>query len=664
MRFWFDLTPGSTWLVTVLLILAVAANAAAAEPTFSADIRPILSARCEACHGRDEKSGNVDFASLADDRSAARSRKLWRKAIAQVEAGEMPPADSEPLTSAEKDVLLAWMKRAVAYIDPNDPANRDPGPAPVRRLTLAEYNNTVRDLFGFEFDAAAVGMTDDFAEGNPFGNLAVALEMPPALLEKYFAAADQILDRLFGVELRSNIDGRIQDQARLGREQLFQLKPGEWRKADYEVAPPAGTDPRTAAQQLVTRFARRAYRGQLAPGDIDRLLVLFDRARAQDKSYGDSIRVMLKGILVSPKFLYRLEQALPGQRPGEVVPVADQQLAVRLAYFLWASTPDDELLDLADRGQLTAPGPVLEQQVRRLLADRRARALTDQFAVHWLQIHKLATARPSTEFFPEFNGNIRQAMFAETTSFFDHLRREDRSLLELLRADYTFANEELARYYGLPAVSGKEPRRVSLRPEDRRGGLLGMGSVLAITSHTSRTSPTLRGKWILEVIFGAPPPPPPANVSQIKEETGKGKKQVETFREKLAQHAHDKSCAGCHRKMDPLGFALDNFDAVGRWRDKLGDLPLDTTGELPTGEKLTGVDDLKQVIVARQDDFTRNLTEQMLTYALGRELSDNDDCHVQQIVAQLKADDHRFSTLILEIAKSYPFRHRRVAAQP
>jgi len=635
----------------------VVGSSAAAEPLFTADIQPILRARCVSCHGPEEKSANVNFAAIVDDKSAARQRKLWRKVVAQLEAGAMPPADEPQLTAAEKEKLLAWLKRTIETIDCNDPANQDPGPALVRRLMLSEYNRTVRDLFGVEFDAASVGIAGDVSEGNSFGNLAAALDMPPALLEKYFAAADQILDRLYGVELRSSVDGRIQDQARASREQLFSLKPGTWRRRDYEVQPPAETVPRDPARALITPFVRRAYRGQQTPDDIDRLLAIFDRAAAQKKSYGEAVRYMLKAVLVSPKFLFRIEQDAPENKPG-VVRVSDVQLATRLSYFLWSSLPDDELLVLAERGELSKP-EIQEQQVRRMLADKRARALTDNFAVHWLQIHKLPVARPSTEFFPEFNANIRQAMFDETTTFFDALRREDRSVLELLHTDYTFANEELAKYYGLPGVTGKELQRVQLPPGDPRGGLLGMGSVLAVTSHTSRTSPTMRGKWILEVIFGTPPPPPPANVSQIKEETDRHKKDVQTFREKLAQHAHDADCAACHKKMDPLGFALDNFDAVGRWREKVGDQPIDVSGELPTGEKLNGAADLKKVILARQDDFTRNLSEQLLTYALGRELEDFDDCPVREITGQLKADQHRFSSLVLAIVKSYPFQHRR-----
>lgn len=782
-----------------IAIVLVLRSAAADDPKYQTDIAPLLKSRCAKCHGPDEKSGNVNFASLADDQ-AARQRKLWRKAVAQLEAGAMPPAESPPLTDNEKQILLLWMKRTIHDVNCNDPANRDPGPTVIRRLSLAEYIRTIRDLMGFEFDAAsAVGMSDDASDGNSFGNLAAALEMPPALLEKYFTSADLILDRFFGTELSSTVDGRIQEAARASREQMFLLKPGDWRRADYEVAPPSGVEPRAAAQALITEFTRRAYRGQAAATDLERLLVLFDQATSLKKSYVDCVRIMLKGVLVSPKFLYRIEQAdLPVV--NGVRPVSDHELAVRLSYFLWSSMPDQELLDLADQRRLTVPGPstepvkiigkpisapgsesfqgnnrdrvfdgdlqtildgpdanshwigldlgetksitrlryagrvgyeqrmiggkfqasstvdfsgdvvdllevtaapprgwvtheleqtvtrqyvryvppknsfgniaefeirgpgpgtVLEQQVRRMLADPRGKSLTDNFAMHWLQVHKLPTARPSTEFFPEFNANIRQAMYDETSFFVDSLRREDRSILELLDADYTYVNEELASYYGLPDVKGKDLRRVPLKPADHRGGLLGMGSILALTSHTSRTSPTMRGKWILEVVFGTPPPPPPANVSQIKDEPGKSKTDIKTFREKLAQHAQDAACAACHRKMDPLGFALDNYNAAGRWRDKLGDQPLDVTGELPTGETLNGVADLKNVILQRKDDFVRNLSEQLLTYALGRELDDFDDCPIRTISTNLQADNYRFSTLVLEIVKSYPFQYRR-----
>ncbi|MFT5524098.1 MAG: hypothetical protein ACI9HK_002049, partial [Pirellulaceae bacterium] len=723
---------------------------------YQKEIAPILRERCGKCHGAAKQESDINLSAIANGKEAARQRKLWRKAVAQIEAGEMPPADEPQLTADERGRLILWMKRTIEFIDCDDPANRDPGAPFARRLSLAEYNHTIRDLLGFEYDASAVGMSEESGEGNRFGNLATALDIPPVLMEKYFAAADQILDRFFGTELSSTVDGRIREQARISRESMFGLNPGQWRQPDYEVAPPQDVVPREAARALITPLMRRAYRGQATDVDVNRILVLFDLATRQEKSYGDAIRLMLKAILVSPKFLFRVEADRQDRGHGEVFPVGDHELAVRLSYFLWSSTPDEELLDLADRGRLTSPGPstesvkfagtaiagpgseshqgnnyervfdgdlltnldgpdassywvgldlgeampirqirfagrigleqrmvggkfqgsnsadfsakdvvellevtavpargwvshnlsstnalryvrylppenaygniaelevrgpstgtVLEQQVRRMLADPRAGTLTETFATRWLQIDKLPTARPSTEFFPEFNANVRQAMYEETTFFFDALRREDRSVLELLDADFTFVNEDLARHYGLSGATGKELQRVSLKPENHRGGLLGMGSILALTSHTSRTSPTLRGKWILDVLLGSPPPPPPANVSQIAETNDK--QEIQTFRQKLKQHAEQAACAACHRKMDPLGFALDNYNAVGQWREKHGDQVLDVSGELPSGEKLNGVIDLKRVLLARKSEFTRNLAEQMLTYAL------------------------------------------------
>lgn len=640
--------------LAILVLLSGAASAE--EPLFSRDAKPILARRCFECHGPDEQNGKVNFAALTDDRTAARQRKLWRKAIAQLESGAMPPKDATPLADAEREQLLAWMRKAATTVDASDPANRDPGPAPARRLSLAEYNYTIRDLLGFPFDAAEVGMTEETSEGNPYGNLAAVLEIAPAQGEKYFAAADKILDRFFGVELSSTVDGRIQDQARAAREKMFTLKPNQWRNPQLDVKPPEGQSPRDAAKAIIAPFLRRAYRGPVGEAELERFLKLYDRAAEQNAGYVGSVRWMLKAALVSPRFLYRVPTSTVAET--QAVKVGDHELASRLSYFLWSSMPDDGLLDLADAGKL-GDAAVLEQQVKRMLADPKARALTDQFFLRWLQVNKLPTARPSTEFFPEFSGTIRQALHDEAVLFCDTLRTEDRSLVDLLDANYTFVNEELAKYYGLPEVKGKELRRVEVAPEAHRGGVLGLGSVLAITSHTSRTSPTLRGKWILEVLFGTPPPPPPANVSQIKEEPRRGKKEIQTFREKLAMHATEKSCAGCHRKMDPLGFALDNYSAVGLWREKAGDLPLDVTGELPTGEKLTGAADLKRVLLARKDDFARNLTEQMLLFALGRELDYYDDGPVLEIAGQLAKDDYRFSSLVLGIVRSYPFQYRR-----
>src|SRR5579872_3675690 len=276
----------------------------AAEPDFEADIRPVIAARCVKCHGPEDKSGNVNFAAITDDKTAAKQRKVWRKAIAQLEAGTMPPPEAKPLAADEKERLLAWMKRTVDVLNCDEQAARDPGPAVIRRLSLSEYNRTIRDLLGFDFDSAAtVGMTSEAGEGNSFGNLATALDISAALMEKYFASAEQVLDRFYGTELSSTVDGRIQEDARKSRERMFSLKDGTWRKRDYEVAPPTGVEARDAARSLITAFVRRAYRGQATLDDVDRLLTLFDRAAALEKSYGESIRVMLKAVLVAPKFL-------------------------------------------------------------------------------------------------------------------------------------------------------------------------------------------------------------------------------------------------------------------------------------------------------------------------------------------------------------------------
>ena len=362
-------------------------------------------------------------------------------------------------------------------------------------------------------------------------------------------------------------------------------------------------------------------------------------------------------MLVSPYFLFRVEANQPSAQPSRV---SDHELATRLSYFLWATMPDDTLSALADQGRLSDP-EVLDEQVLRMLKDPKAKVLTESFARQWLQLDKLRTARPSTEFFPAFTGNLRRAMYDETTTFFDRLRVEDRSVLELLDADYTYVNADLARHYGIPGVEGDQAKRVELKPEYHRGGLLGMGSVLAMTSHTFRTSPTLRGKYVLEVLLGTPPPPPPPNAAgMLKEERGK---EPKSFRDQLAQHAGNPACSGCHGKLDPLGFAMDNFDAVGAWRESTPEKPLDTSGELPTGEKFNGNSELKQVVLKRKDQYLRNLTGQLLSYSLGRELQDSDDWTLRQVATDTAKGGYRLSTLVTGIVKSVPFQYRRGAQQ-
>jgi hypothetical protein len=625
---------------------ARAAGVGANAPAFC-DVRPILQDRCFKCHGPEKKKGDVDFSTIADDKSASKQRKLWRTAVDQVETLEMPPPSKEPaLPENQRTALLAWMKHVLANVDCSGPADRDPGPALVRRLDRAEYDLTVRDLTGLpDFDVAqAVGMPDE-TPVHGFANQVSGLILPPALMEKYFAAADQILEKI----LAGSPSALAASKLSANKKNALQ--------AAYETVFGHSQD----AAGVLKTFATRAYRRPARPEELARLTDLFKRNQSAGQSFESALRLPLKAVLVSPNFLFRIEEdrpASPDPKDGQGHRVTDYELATRLSYFLWSTMPDDELFQLAADNKLSEP-KTLDAQVRRMLADPKAKALTDQFAAQWLQLTKLDTARPSTEFFPTFRPALRQAMRDETATFFDHLRTDDPPVTDLLDADYTFVNAELAKHYDIPNVSGNQLRKVTLPANLHRGGLLGMASVLTLTSQTSRTSPTLRGKYVLDVILGTPPPPPPPEGGQFKDEKRKTR-EPKTFREQMAMHAANPACASCHKRIDPLGYGLENFDAIGRWRaDSGGGRPLDNTGQLPTGEKFTGPAELKQVLIQRQPQFVRNLTEQLLSYALGRDLDYYDECTIKEIQDRLAKDNHRFSSLVLGIVDSYPFQHRK-----
>jgi hypothetical protein len=338
--------------------------------------------------------------------------------------------------------------------------------------------------------------------------------------------------------------------------------------------------------------------------------------------------------------------------------VSDLALASRLSFFLWSSIPDEPLLDLAERGRLRDPA-VLEQQVKRMLADSRSKALVENFVGQWLGLRKLDSISPDPRVFPDFDDNLREALEQQTMLFAESIAREDRSVLDFLRADYTFLNERLARHYGIPNVYGNSFRRVTLQEEARKG-LLGQGSVLTVTSYSNRTSPTLRGKWVLENILGAPPPPPPPDVPFLKEDTGTGGKRL-TMRERMSQHRTNPACAVCHARMDPLGFALDNYDGIGRWRTTSGatNTPIDSSGVLPDGTKFQGPAELKKILLSRREQFVTTFTERLLTYALGRGVEYYDQPAVRKIVRGAAPGDYRWSSLISGIVQSTPFQMRR-----
>jgi hypothetical protein len=498
---------------------------------------------------------------------------------------------------------------------------KNPGRVLIHRLSRAEYNNTVRDLFGVNSHPADQFPADG-GGGGGFDNNADTLFIPPILMERYLSVAGEVL----------------RDAP---KERIFFLKPSK------KLAP------RDAARKTLSFFASRGFRRPVEPVELTNLVRLYDHSITKGLKHEGALRYALKAVLISPSFLFRVERDQPTPEPYLL---NDYELASRLSYFLWSSMPDDELFKLAGAKRLHDP-QVLDAQVTRMLKDPKADAFADSFVSQWLRIRELqTTAQPDPRRFPTYTPTLRDAMYQETVQFFGSVLRENTSLLKLLDADYTYLNEELARHYGVEGVKGPEMRRVALTDKNR-GGVLTMGSVLTITSYPQRTSPVLRGKWVLEEVLGAPIPPPPPNAGGLPADDAP--KAGQTFRQRLELHRTKPECASCHSRMDPIGFGLENFDVVGRWRTKIGSEAVDASAQLPTGEKFQGASELKTLILARKEEFARNLTEKMLAYSLGRGLEPYDIPTVRRITKTLADDGYRSSTLVREIVKSYPFQYRK-----
>ncbi|HSM76818.1 MAG TPA: DUF1592 domain-containing protein, partial [Bryobacteraceae bacterium] len=430
------------------------------------------------------------------------------------------------------------------------------------------------------------------------------------------------------------------------------VEPPESYRRIIFCEPGTGQSAASCARKIVERFATRAFRRPVNERELSRLLAFFDMAHEDGARFDQAIKLALEAVLVSPHFLFRGELQPSPNDPRSVHPVDEYALATRLSYFLWSTMPDEQLFAEAKHGTLRAH---LQAQVNRMLRDAKARALVDNFAAQWLQIRSLKAAAPDAWQFPEFDEELRAAMEQETELFCDAIRREDRSVLEFLDADYTFVNQRLAEHYRIPGVRGPEFRRVLLKGT-HRGGILTQASILTITSNPTRTSPVKRGKWVLDNILGAPPPSPPADIPPLKE----GKELVGTLRQRTEQHRDNPLCASCHARMDPLGFGFENFNAIGEWREKDGTEPVDPSGQLLSGDRFQGPDELREVLRSRRrDQFVRCLSEKLLTYALGRGLEYYDKCAIDQIVESLKKDQYRFSSLIAAVVNSAPFQMRR-----
>ena len=563
-----------------------------------------------------------------------------------------------------------------------DPARDEPPPPPAPR----RYRQADRSLVDADWQVRF------FAEAGPRDVSVTFLNRVPALLESlnepylhpYPAGGETLWGSRKGAYLgRVDISGPFEVRGRgdtPSRRQIFRC---------YPVDP---SEEPACARTILSTLTRRAYRRPVTAADLEGPLRFYEQGHATG-GFEAGIELAIRRLLVSPEFLFRTEADpplvpdadspsvasgarspavvadVPASHPEsldrEVYRVSDVELASRLSFFLWSSIPDDELLDLATEGRLRDP-VVLEAQVRRMLADRRSQALVDNFAGQWLYLRNVPALTPDLYTYPDFNEGLRRAMKRETELFFEHIVREDRSVLDLLAADYTFLNESLARHYGIPNVYGDTFRRVTLPEGSVRGGLLGQASILAATSLPNRTSPVVRGKWILENILGSPPPEPPADVPPLPEETSDGPAAM-TMRQRIAEHRENPVCASCHSLMDPLGLGLENFDSTGRWREveSTGDaraasfVPIDSSGAFPDGTEFDTVTELKQALLARSDRFVATMTEKLLTYALGRGLEYYDAPAVRAIANEAARSDYRLSALVLGVTKSAPFQMRR-----
>jgi len=737
---------------------------------FAKDVRPFVEKHCLSCHNPEKKKADLILSAYRDELSVVKNRTVWQSVVKMVESGEMPPK-SRP-RPAVADVDRFGKAVAVIFERADRGGKRDPGHVTIRRLNRTEYNNTIRDLTGIDFQPAEDFPSDDVGYG--FDNIGDVLSLSPVLMERYLTAAESIAQRAvlleapkppqrpaaaqflqpsvrgepgarplsaakdslsFGYRLTQAgeyvfrvrayaqpagneapkiallLDGKevaahevktTDDRKSGSYEAHVTLKEGEVKASVELLNPSKGDKPRAVfvrrfelegpkdsypashkkimacdpkaphaeqTRDILTRFATRAYRRPPTRDEMDRLVRLVEAAEKRGDKWEAGIQLALQAVLVSPKFLFRVEL---DDRPdsAEPHPIDEHQLASRLSYFLWSTMPDEELTALAAKKELTAN---LDAQIKRMLKDPRSKALIDNFAMQWLQLRTLKNFSPDPKLFPTFDDKLRAAMLKETELFFDAVMREDRSILDLIDADFTFLNRRLAEHYGIADTNGNWVGRKPGKPEgDRiwrgdvfvrvqlqggeRGGLLTQASILAVTSNPTRTSPVKRGRWVLEQLLGTPPPPPPPNVPPLEDT----KRQLTgSLRQRMTQHRVDPACANCHARMDPIGFGFENYNAIGTFRTKDDGFAIDPSGTLPDGKSFQGPAELKQILKGKKELFGRCLTEKMLTYALGRGVEYYDTRTLDRIGAALAKNDYRFSTLVTEIVKSDPFRLRR-----
>ena len=764
----------------VLTAAQIAAQAAAADERRRQDaidqtLNPWLKKHCYECHGPDVQEAGLEVHDLQHPADFFRDHSRWERVYRMINAGAMPPAGHDPMPDKQSQEQIAKLLHDELY-NFDCKLVQHSGRSTLHRLNRAEYNNTVRDLFGISITPADKFPQDDVGEG--FDNIGDVLSVPPLLMEKYLDAAEEVaaavvdttdyskgLVRTFNASQLStgsgetpSVDGdgfavlttngtlairvktpsagsyqvRIEARATQAGEEVARMAvmadrksitevevPGHMKSKtteatvdlpageveiaaaflndfyapeaperrrdrnlfvkNIEVIGPAGggefwhethrrfvtarpsetLSTQQAAAEVLRPILRRAFRRSVTNEEVSRFAGLVERTvTEQQASYDYGLYLAIQAILVSPDFLFRVESDPP---EGQSERMLNQfEIASRLSYFLWSTMPDEDLLQLAENNRLLDPD-VLKAQIERMLKDPKATALGRNFASQWLNLRNLADVRPNPEVFPEFDESLRSAMARESELLFNTVVAENRSIDDFLTADFTFVNERLAKHYGISGVTGEEFARVSLAGTNR-SGVLTHAAVLTLTSNPGRTSPVKRGKWILENILGQAPPPAPPGVPAL-EEAAKDVTGL-SLRKRLEIHREDPGCASCHQTMDPLGMGLENFDAVGRWREKDGDQPVDASGDLPTGDHFSGPTELVQILRSRQDQFHRAFAEKLMVYALGRGLQYYDRCAVNEVLERMKQQGPRFSVLVEGIVRSDPFLKRSRSRNP
>jgi len=602
-----------------------------AETYFRDRVTPFIKSYCLPCHRSERPTrAGVNFSPALKTPGHAAFTEQWKKADARVKVHDMPPKGARQPDDADRLMFGDWLAK-LKYL-----SEKDPGPFVIRRLTKTEYGNTLRDLFGVD-PSIADGLPDEVS-GQGYLNSLSSLQ-----LEQYLTIADKVLRQIATPEggRRTEIQKRLFGQSAAPR-----------------------THPLEAAREVARSLARKAYRRPPTEAELDVLAEAFDLGRRNNLAYQQALHLMLKAVLVSPQFLF----ITPASREAEaksstgIVPLDDYQLASRLSYLLWATMPDDELMALADSGRLHEPA-VLKAQAKRLLDDRRSRALFDGFGAQWLGVGGLKRQVFDPAMFPQMTTGMRQAMYDEVRLYFESIVRDNENVIRFVDGDYTYLNGALAPLYGLEkTVKGPEMRKVRLS-DGNRGGVLAMPGILAATSFPNRTSPVKRGVWVLEQVLGEHVPAAPPDVPALDKQDKAAVANL-TVRQRTELHRTNPVCANCHQVLDPIGFGLEKFDAIGRWRDRDNNgQPIDAAGELPGGKRFSGPEDLKAIIAGRTGDVARNLVEKLLAYALGRKLEGYDEIVVDELMGEIAGDGYRMRALINGVITSYPFTHRRIEEQ-